>query len=371
MNATNRVAGRFILGPFLLASTSLHGPERNPAGNDNGGRASLAQRDPLREILACLENTPGTHHGPRRNRRRGVRTHSGDTPSLDPDASRCYPDYETTQRPGPVRDDILKVESHRFAHLRRSPLESRIHRGPQVTQQLRRLLRHPSRSCQRARQDRFALPPHVRRVPSGCPAPARREADVLPCDPRQSVTSACSLSPSRSWCSPRARAAHAFPLEITTTSLSHATAGAAYSDSVVAANGTTPYAWSLDSGSLPGGITLDPGTGALTGSATVAATTSFIVRVEDAVGDTATRVLAITVDPAAAAALAFVQQPTTVAAGATIDPAVDGRASRTPTATWSPSASIELTPAVGTGTADAVGGDRGRGQRAVSPRSPG
>src|SRR5262245_54544144 len=57
--------------------------------------------------------------------------------------------------------------------------------------------------------------------------------------------------------------ARALPLEITTESLSGVTAGALYSDAVVAANGTTPYTWSTLSGSLPGGITLDPGTGAL------------------------------------------------------------------------------------------------------------
>lgn len=121
--------------------------------------------------------------------------------------------------------------------------------------------------------------------------------------------------------------ARALPLEITTASLSDATAGAAYSENVVAANGTTPYAWSLDSGSLPDGITLDAGTGALSGTATLAATSSFIVRVEDALGDTATRALAITVTAGAAAALAFDQPPTGVTAGATITPAVTVRVS--------------------------------------------
>src|SRR5262245_19674322 len=116
--------------------------------------------------------------------------------------------------------------------------------------------------------------------------------------------------------------ARALPLEITTESLSGATAGAPYSDAIVAANGTTPYTWSILSGSLPGGITLDAGTGALSGTATIAETTPFIVKVEDAVGDTATRALAITVTPGAAATLAFVQQPTGAIVGQTLAPAI-------------------------------------------------
>src|SRR5580765_2507213 len=46
----------------------------------------------------------------------------------------------------------------------------------------------------------------------------------------------------------------ALALEITTASLSDAAAGVAYSDAVVAANGTTPYVWSFDSGNLPSGL---------------------------------------------------------------------------------------------------------------------
>jgi len=114
----------------------------------------------------------------------------------------------------------------------------------------------------------------------------------------------------------------ALALEITTASLSDAAAGVAYSDAVVAANGTTPYVWSLDSGSLPNGLSLDTDTGALTGTATLAETRAFIVRVEDALGDTATRALSMTVTAGAAAMLAYEQQPGTIAAGTAFSPAL-------------------------------------------------
>jgi len=114
----------------------------------------------------------------------------------------------------------------------------------------------------------------------------------------------------------------ALALEITTTSLSDATAGVSYSSSVVAANGTTPYVWSLESGSLPSGISLDPDTGALTGTATLAEMQAFIVHVQDAVGDTATRPLSITVAAGDAAALTYEQQPGTIVAGTAFSPAL-------------------------------------------------
>lgn len=119
-----------------------------------------------------------------------------------------------------------------------------------------------------------------------------------------------------------ASAARALPLEISTTSLASGTAGVPYSDAVVATSGTTPYAWSLASGALPGGVVLDGATGQLSGTATLAGTSDFIVLVTDAVGDTATRALSITVAPAAVSALSFSVQPTDVLVTATIAPAV-------------------------------------------------
>ena len=77
-----------------------------------------------------------------------------------------------------------------------------------------------------------------------------------------------------------ATAARAFPLEIVTTSLTDGTAGVVYSDAVVVSSGTSPYAWTLESGNVPSGITLDGSSGELSGSATLAGTSDFIVLVE-------------------------------------------------------------------------------------------
>jgi hypothetical protein len=50
--------------------------------------------------------------------------------------------------------------------------------------------------------------------------------------------------------------------------------GAAYSSTLAATGGVSPYTWSLTSGTLPAGLTLDASTGAITGtpSAAVAST---------------------------------------------------------------------------------------------------
>ncbi len=119
-----------------------------------------------------------------------------------------------------------------------------------------------------------------------------------------------------------AAGASALPLVIQTNTLSTGTAGVAYSDAIVASSGTEPYAWSIVDGSLPGGIALDAGTGALSGTATLAGSSPFIVLVTDAVGDTATAALSISIAPAAASALSFAAGPSDVLAGATMSPPV-------------------------------------------------
>lgn len=54
-----------------------------------------------------------------------------------------------------------------------------------------------------------------------------------------------------------------------------------------ASGGITPYAYSISSGSLPTGMSIDGGTGAITGTPTAAGTYSFVVRVTDAASQTA------------------------------------------------------------------------------------
>ena len=83
-------------------------------------------------------------------------------------------------------------------------------------------------------------------------------------------------------------------LTLTTTTLHDATRGAAYSDTVAASGGTTPYSFSLTSGSLPAGLALDPVSGAISGTPTDAAGTySFTAKVTDSASHTASQALQI------------------------------------------------------------------------------
>jgi len=80
---------------------------------------------------------------------------------------------------------------------------------------------------------------------------------------------------------------------ITTTSLPNGVAGAAYSQTLSAAGGTTPYTWSLTSGTLPAGLTLNASTGVISGTPTAAGTANFTVQVTDASNGTDNKGLSI------------------------------------------------------------------------------
>ncbi|NCW28550.1 MAG: hypothetical protein EBV83_09730, partial [Verrucomicrobia bacterium] len=78
-------------------------------------------------------------------------------------------------------------------------------------------------------------------------------------------------------------------LNITTLTLSNATAGSAYSQTLQATNGTAPYAWSLAPGSsLPNGLTLGTN-GVISGTPSTVSSSSFTVQVQDAASLTTTR----------------------------------------------------------------------------------
>jgi uncharacterized repeat protein (TIGR01451 family) len=74
-------------------------------------------------------------------------------------------------------------------------------------------------------------------------------------------------------------------------------AGGAYSSSAVASGGVAPYTFSVASGSLPAGLTLNTATGAITGTPTAAG--SFTVKVTDSSGTTSSS-CAITIAAAGA-----------------------------------------------------------------------
>lgn len=89
-------------------------------------------------------------------------------------------------------------------------------------------------------------------------------------------------------------------LSITTTSLPGGSVGAAYSQTLAATGGTTPYSWAVGGGNPPPGLSLNSGSGVLSGTPTTAGSFQFRVQVSDAAGDTANQAFTITIaDPPA------------------------------------------------------------------------
>ncbi|MFL6449643.1 MAG: N,N-dimethylformamidase beta subunit family domain-containing protein [Bryobacteraceae bacterium] len=93
------------------------------------------------------------------------------------------------------------------------------------------------------------------------------------------------------------QAAQPAPLTITTDSLPSGTVNQSYSATLAATGGTTPYTWSITSGSLPLGLTLNTATGGITGTPTTAAAPNFTVQVSDKASAT-TKALSITITAA-------------------------------------------------------------------------
>ncbi len=86
------------------------------------------------------------------------------------------------------------------------------------------------------------------------------------------------------------------PIAVTTSSLANGTAGSAYSATLQASGGTSPYAWSLASGSLPAGLALSA-SGTINGTPTSSGASSFKVAVKDSAStpQSASAALTITV----------------------------------------------------------------------------
>lgn len=121
------------------------------------------------------------------------------------------------------------------------------------------------------------------------------------------------------------------PLFITLNSLPDATIGQAYSTTLQAIGGTTPYAWNISSGALPDGLTLNSSTGTISGTPTTAGISSFTVQVIDSSSPqrTALKSLSLTIDKmATATAVVSSSNPSvfgqSVTFTATISPVVAG-----------------------------------------------
>jgi hypothetical protein len=84
-----------------------------------------------------------------------------------------------------------------------------------------------------------------------------------------------------------------YPLTIS-TALTAATIGGPYNESLTASGGTSPYTWTLASGSLPPGLSLSE-SGTISGVPTTAGTFTFSVQVRDNAFATATQSLNLTI----------------------------------------------------------------------------
>jgi hypothetical protein len=73
-------------------------------------------------------------------------------------------------------------------------------------------------------------------------------------------------------------------LAVNTSSLPSGTVGAAYSQTLSAVGGTSPYTWSIvpGSGSLPAGLSLSPSSGLISGTPTTSGLANFVVQASDA-----------------------------------------------------------------------------------------
>jgi lipoprotein-anchoring transpeptidase ErfK/SrfK len=70
-------------------------------------------------------------------------------------------------------------------------------------------------------------------------------------------------------------------VKIATPSLPNGAVGVTYNATLTANGGTTPYTWSIDKGTLPAGLSLDSGTGIISGVPTSSGDSKFTAKVSD------------------------------------------------------------------------------------------
>ena len=85
------------------------------------------------------------------------------------------------------------------------------------------------------------------------------------------------------------------PPAFTGPTISGADIGAGYSATPSSTGGTGPFTYAVTSGSLPAGLTLNPATGAISGTPSALGSTTFTITETDADGDTASRTYTLTV----------------------------------------------------------------------------
>src|SRR5215469_3797274 len=83
---------------------------------------------------------------------------------------------------------------------------------------------------------------------------------------------------------------------ISTPSLPDGTVSGAYSQTIQVSNGTSPYTFSLVSGTLPAGLGLSASSGAISGAPTSAGSSSFTIGVSDAAQATTSKAYTLTIE---------------------------------------------------------------------------
>jgi hypothetical protein len=88
------------------------------------------------------------------------------------------------------------------------------------------------------------------------------------------------------------------PLEIAISSLSTVVRGTNFNAQVTAIGGTQPYSWTISTGALPAGVSMNAASGVISGAPTAAGNFAFTVEVKDAQGRAARKDFSINVLPA-------------------------------------------------------------------------
>ena len=101
---------------------------------------------------------------------------------------------------------------------------------------------------------------------------------------------------------------------ITTTSLASATVGATYSQ-ILTATGDSTITWSIESDTLPSGLSLSGTTGEISGTPTTAGTSTFTVKASNGVNPDATQELSITINAESVAPVAPTITTTSLSSG--------------------------------------------------------
>ncbi len=109
-------------------------------------------------------------------------------------------------------------------------------------------------------------------------------------------------------------------ITVNPASLPNGSVGTPYSQTVSGSGGTSPYTFSVSSGSLPTGLLLNSSTGAIAGTPTTVGTFTFTITATDATGCTGSRLYTITI--ASPGCPAIVLSPTTLPPGQILVPYV-------------------------------------------------